>query len=147
MRNERNSTLEEIKFVKTMAKQIISDEKILQRAKPDMFLHLKNHLVRLITKIEQIETRDEELILLRNEHSEIFETEMSEFENPFSQQEIRNHMFCGSFFNDDENINNISHITMMLQIILLPNYCRQHYIANINKTLAKTTNEQTHNFA
>ena len=112
-----------------------------------MFLDLKNKLVRLITKIEQIETRHEELILLHNEHSEIFETEMSEFENPLSQQEIRNHLFCGSFFNDDENINNISHITMMLQIILLPNYCRQQYIANINKTIEKTTNEQTHNFA
>ena len=96
-----------------MAKQIISDEKILQRAKSDIFLNLKNHLVRLITKIEQIETEDKELILFLNEHSEIFE-------NSISQQEIRHHSFCGSFFNDDENINNISHITMMLQIILLP---------------------------
>ena len=73
--------------------------------KPDEFLHLKNILVPLIRNIEQIEKRDEELILIQKEHSKRIERKTSQFENPLTEQDIRNELFSDSFFTNKNKRN------------------------------------------
>ena len=135
MHNKTKSNVAKIKFVKTVAKQILSDEKIVQYVQPHHFLDLTHMLVPLITNIEQIEEKDEELILIHNEHFEQFEKESSQLQNPFSQQQLRNELFSASFFTDENN-KNISQITTTLEIISLPHSC-QHY-ANSPSALLST---------
>ena len=62
-------------------------------------------LVPLIRNIEQIEKRDEELILIQKEHSKRIERKTSQFENPLTEQDIRNELFSDSFFTDENNRN------------------------------------------
>ena len=129
------SNVAKIKLVKTIAKQIISDKKILQYLKPHKFLYLTTMLIPLITNIEQIEKTDEQLKLIHKEHSEQFEKETSQLKNPFTQQDIRNEFFFASFFTDENN-NNISQITTMLKIISLPHSCQSN--ANSPSALLST---------
>ena len=116
---------------------------ILAHVKSNEFLDLKNKLVPLIKNIEQIQKRNEELILIQKKHSKQIERKTSQFENLLTEQDIRNELFSGSFFTDENNKN-----------ISLPHYSQPyypHYFAFcFLQTSAQhqiTAHEQTHNFA
>ena len=118
-------------------------ETILAHVKSNEFLVLKNMLVPLIKNIEQIQKRNKELILIQKEHSKQIERKTSQFENLLTEQDIRNELFSGSFFTDENNKN-----------ISLPHYSQpyySHYFACcFLQTSAQhqiTAHKQTHNFA
>ena len=114
---DKEDAITRVELLKKHAKQIISDKKKLEQVKPEILPILKNNLTQLIENIEQIQEEDYQLMLQGIEDTQELETEFDSYGLTEKViKEIRNKVFCLSFFTQ-ENIDNVSRITLFLQNI------------------------------